>query len=377
MIRTAPAAVAVANPPTPMEHHRFHFLDALRGIAAVLVVFRHAPQIFQRGLYTRNSYLAVDFFFCLSGFVVAFSYEGRLASSMKFRDFAVARIIRLMPIAILGAAIGAIELGRDRYLVGHLFIGRLAGLFLMNSVMLPHLPKEMFPLDEVMWSLWVELIANFAYAALVRVRLAGTGLLFGISFLSFVGLAYERKVHGTFDLGYAPANAHVGLLRVGVSFFIGVLVLRLYRRWAPSRLHNRRAILAMLFVVGVLVFSLCNNAWFSGLAAVEMLTVVVVYPAIIYLGARAIPPSAFVAPCVVLGTVSYVVYILHPPLLWFLGRHAVLQLGAAHPGLTRPTMLIYTAFIVALCWAVAHFYESPIHQWLSQTYRTRAVRRLA
>src|SRR3984957_8947338 len=56
----------VANSATPPEHHRFHFLDALRGLAAVLVIMRHSPQCYAHSLVTENSFVAVDFFSVLA-----------------------------------------------------------------------------------------------------------------------------------------------------------------------------------------------------------------------------------------------------------------------------------------------------------------------
>ena len=72
-----------------MERHRFHLLDALRGLAAMLVVTFHTPAQLKYFLNFPNSFLAVDFFFCLSGFVIAFSYEDRLKQSLSLRNFMV------------------------------------------------------------------------------------------------------------------------------------------------------------------------------------------------------------------------------------------------------------------------------------------------
>src|ERR1039458_3367376 len=84
-----------------MERPRFHLLDAMRGIAAILVVLYHIPSIFKHTLDFPNSILAVDFFFCLSGFVIAFSYEQRLRDHLNFRDFMVVRLTRLYPLFAL------------------------------------------------------------------------------------------------------------------------------------------------------------------------------------------------------------------------------------------------------------------------------------
>jgi peptidoglycan/LPS O-acetylase OafA/YrhL len=84
----------------------FILLDGLRGIAALAVGYLHASQIFEVSASPFPAYLAVDFFFCLSGFVVAFAYDDRLASGMTMFDFSLRRLIRLYPMIIVGVLLG-------------------------------------------------------------------------------------------------------------------------------------------------------------------------------------------------------------------------------------------------------------------------------
>lgn len=88
-----------------LQRHRFVFLDALRGLAAVMVVFYHRRELLPNGL-AEHGYLAVDFFFMLSGFVIAYAYEDKLRTGMSRTSFIVRRLQRLMPLVILGACLG-------------------------------------------------------------------------------------------------------------------------------------------------------------------------------------------------------------------------------------------------------------------------------
>ena len=72
---------------------RFMALDGLRGVAALLVAAFHTRTAFQIDPIA-HGYLAVDFFFMLSGLVVAHAYEDQLRNGMSFRRFAVARVVR-------------------------------------------------------------------------------------------------------------------------------------------------------------------------------------------------------------------------------------------------------------------------------------------
>ena len=85
-------------------------LDGLRGVASVLVIFFHVFETFSLGNpYTQlinHGYLAVDFFFLLSGFVVAYAYDDRWGKLTQW-DFYKRRLVRLQPMVVMGSVIGA------------------------------------------------------------------------------------------------------------------------------------------------------------------------------------------------------------------------------------------------------------------------------
>src|SRR5437763_7921827 len=83
-------------------------LDGLRGVAAVTVVIFHIFETFSGGDHTRqiinHGYLAVDFFFVLSGFVIGYAYDDRWGK-MSLGGFFKRRLIRLHPMIIIGMLI--------------------------------------------------------------------------------------------------------------------------------------------------------------------------------------------------------------------------------------------------------------------------------
>src|SRR3954464_12275134 len=86
----------------------FEILDGLRGIAALSIVMFH----FMEWVYTDYSknfiahgFLAVDFFFCLSGFVIGYAYDDRI-TKMGVREFFKSRVIRLHPLVVAGSVLG-------------------------------------------------------------------------------------------------------------------------------------------------------------------------------------------------------------------------------------------------------------------------------
>ena len=86
------------------QRQHYAVLDGLRGIAAILVLAFHLSEASVTGDASRNllphGALAVDFFFCLSGFVIGHAYDRRWAS-MSLRQFALRRLIRLHPMVII------------------------------------------------------------------------------------------------------------------------------------------------------------------------------------------------------------------------------------------------------------------------------------
>src|SRR3984957_11625577 len=120
---------------------RYEILDGLRGVAAMIVVAFHIFEAHATSPVTQkinHGYLAVDFFFLLSGFVVGYAYDDRWGR-MTIKDFIKIRLVRLHPLVILGVAIGAIAFWFDPYTNGaqHTSLLKLIGVMLIGFSLLP------------------------------------------------------------------------------------------------------------------------------------------------------------------------------------------------------------------------------------------------
>jgi peptidoglycan/LPS O-acetylase OafA/YrhL len=94
-------------------------LDGLRGVAAILVVLFHENYWFSQTGLVPKAYLAVDFFFCLSGFIIAYSYSEHLISGqLSFLKFSAIRLVRLYPLYLLGTVLGLLRLS-VQIAIGH------------------------------------------------------------------------------------------------------------------------------------------------------------------------------------------------------------------------------------------------------------------
>lgn len=366
------------NPPTTPEHHRFHFLDGLRGVAAILVASLHPPAEIRQHLTTYSGHLAVDFFFCLSGFVIAFSYDHRLRSAFPWRDFAVARVIRLYPMIFLGTAIGLIGVALNPLSpnsihmvlplpleIWHAFLS-----FLVLPAVFFARPKDLlYPVDPPMWSLFFEFAANFVFAAMVRLRVASTAILIPLWIVSVAFMAFQRHLHGTFDFGYTVEGLAEGFARVALSFLAGALVCRLYRGVRLPRIHGTAAVLLSLGLTALFLRILCDGSHLTVPAIRGFVEIGLLFPAIVFVGASLALPAAISTLCSFLGEISYPLYLLHDPLFWPLYCTSV-RSYFAHSRLAMPVDIAYIAALVLIAWWVARVYDAPVRRWLNQAYRS-------
>ncbi|MDE7442882.1 MAG: acyltransferase, partial [Muribaculaceae bacterium] len=97
----------------PVSKPRYELLDALRGVAALIVIWYHVFEGFASSpvdQYFNHGYLAVDFFFMLSGFVIGYAYDDRWQQGgMTLGKFVKRRLIRLHPMVIVGVLLGAVS----------------------------------------------------------------------------------------------------------------------------------------------------------------------------------------------------------------------------------------------------------------------------
>ena len=160
---------------------RYEILDGLRGVAAVLVVLFHVFEAYSpgpAGQIINHGYLAVDFFFMLSGFVIGYAYDDRW-NKMSTWGFFKRRLVRLHPMVVMGTVVGAclyfFGQGEGFPIIGNIPGWKLLLAFVMGCLMIPCGPKmdirgwgEMNSFNGPNWSLTWEYAANILYALVLR-----------------------------------------------------------------------------------------------------------------------------------------------------------------------------------------------------------------
>lgn len=372
----APAVkLPLMEPALSNSKPHYAILDGLRGVAAVLVVAFHmfeAHATSHLDQLINHGYLAVDFFFLLSGFVIGYAYDDRW-QKMTLGDFFKRRLVRLQPLVVLGMLIGALTFYFQQCgLWPH--IGEVPGwkvllLLFIGFTLLPVPPaldirgwQEMHPLNGPAWSLFFEYIANILYALIVRkfspkvlaglVALAA-GLLLHLALTSATG-----DIIGGWSL--APAQLHVGFARVLYPFFAGLLL----RRVANRTSLNHAFLLCSGLLVAVLAMPRLGGGahlWMNGLY--DAGSILLFFPLIVFLGASGEVKGRFSSRlCAFLGSISYPLYITHYPLIytytaWVQNHYVPLREAL-------PMSLLVFGSCIGLAYASLKFYDEPVRRWL-------------
>ncbi|NBC35387.1 acyltransferase family protein [Novosphingobium sp. FSY-8] len=321
---------------------RLPLLDGLRGFAALAVLFHHEPGVYgSHGLLGR-AYLAVDFFFMLSGFVLALAFDDRFRRGLDPDSFIVARLGRLWPVLALGVLIGG---------AAHLWAGEgsvVIWLTLFSLALVPVARGEwaIYQLNGPQWSLTFEVLANYAHATLLW-RLSNRALL-GLTLACGAVLAWCGLGWGSLGVGDVAANWWGGFARIGFGYGMG---LWLARRWRAGT--GRPPAWAAWSGAMILPVTLTTGAFWPGSwVEVDMACVFLLFPISLWCAAHVSLRGGIVGWASALGAVSYPVYALHVPLLWWGGKIARL-----HPEHQSAIRLGTLALIIALSVAVA---RSPL-----------------
>ena len=359
---------------------RYAILDGLRGVAALVVILFHGFETYIPFFGTQHinhGYLAVDFFFVLSGFVIGYAYDDRW-DRMSTWSFFKRRLIRLHPMVVAGTLFGAclFFFGESDYfsLIGGTEPWKFFLCIVLGLLMIPAGTGldirgwgETNSLNGPNWSLTFEYIGNILYAfVLRRLPTVVLGMLCVASAFLTMNLALGWDVFGFFaqpkydvigGWSITPDQMYVGFSRLLYPFLCGLLISRLIRGgfWWASLL------LVVLFAVPQIGGKSCVA---DGLY--QVFAIVVMFPVIVLIGAGSKTTDKRSAKwCETLGNLSYPLYITHFPLMYMqmawvsshkdspVWHHVVLNLG-----------ILLVA--IGIAWAFLKLYDEPVRAWLKK-----------
>ena len=370
---------------------RYEILDGLRGVAAVLVVLFHLLETYSNGQSTQilnHGYLAVDFFFVLSGFVIGYAYDDRW-DKMTTWGFFKRRLVRLQPMVIMGTVVGAcfylFGQGDGFPLIGNVPGWKVLLAFVMGCLMIPCGAGmdirgwgEMNSFNGPNWSLTWEYVGNILYALVFR-RLPKIGLAILAAAAAFctLDLCLDWNVFGLLTEGHAghrytviggwsltSEQVYVGLTRLFYPFIIGLLISRIGKFikvkngfWWCS------LILAVLFSIP------CVGGADNILNGIYNATcILVLMPLVVMMGAGShIKGEKSAKVCNFLGEISYPLYITHYPLMYM-----QMNWAWSHPDAPAyaHVMVCIGCFLlsIGIAYACLKLYDIPVRKWLTEKW---------
>lgn len=353
------------------RRHTFHALDAARGLAALIVVLYHLPTAF-RGTLFGSGDLAVDFFFGLSGFVLAHAYLDRLADGrMDTREFMVARLVRLYPFYLLSLLTLLVLLAGMHFADLPLpwSTTALAAKLPFAVLMLPSPTLDwhayLYPFNIAAWSIFLELGVNLLFALVCR-PIRRPRIRWALIVVSGAILAVQLLAQDV--LGGSSWNTVLaGIPRVCFSFFLGIQIHEwLKHRHAEKSVHTGWSLLAL----GVLLATICapEEHW------LKLTAIFGIFPVLmLVLGASDVPRGLVGAALRKLGVLSYAIYMMHGPIL--LAWLTLYLTPDIQPTESALVVLPILASIVLASWAADRWVDTPVRAWLTARLRERKIAR--
>ena len=365
------------QPTVLLTKPHYQILDGLRGVAALMVVAFHlceAHTVDRFSQVINHGYLAVDFFFLLSGFVIGYAYDDRWGK-MSIGEFFRRRLVRLQPMVVMGMIIGAICFYFQSSSLWPM-ISQVPGwktvlVMLIGFTLLP-VPisldirgwQEMHPLNGPGWSLFFEYIANILYALGIR-KLSNTALailvfLFGCALIHYTTTGTKGDVIGGWSLN--AEQLRIGFTRLLYPFFAGLLLSR------TAKLHRISGAFFWCSLLLIVILSLPRfggkeQLWMNGLY--ESLSIIFLFPLVVFMGAGGEIKSLQTARiCKFLGNISYPIYITHYPLIYIYTAWVADHKPTAQQAL--PIAIITFLSAVLLAYASLKFYDEPVRKWLNK-----------
>lgn len=376
---------------------RYEILDGLRGVAALMVVAFHLLETYSKGpseQIINHGYLAVDFFFVLSGFVIGYAYDDRWGK-MSIGTFFKRRLVRLHPMVVAGTLIGAALF----FFAGTAFPKtmevegwKFALCLVMGLLMIPcgmgldiRGWGETNSFNGPNWSLTYEYIANVLYAFIFRyLPKVALAVLCAVCAVFTLDLTLGWDIFGLFPNGpqynviggwsLTAQQIYVGFARLLYPFLCGLLISRILplRRSesnpSGSPIHLKGGFwwcaLAIVVIFSVPCIGGRQCLW-DGLY--QAVCILIVFPLLVLAGAGSVTTDAkSTAVCKWMGEISYPLYITHFPLMYiqmnWVAEHADAPLWQH---IAVSTGVFFVAVILA--WGLLKIYDIPVREWLKKT----------
>ena len=375
---------------------RYEILDGLRGVASLMVILFHIGETYSPPCgqqWVNHGYLAVDFFFVLSGFVIGYAYDDRW-NMMSLGGFFKRRLTRLHPMVIAGTVVGAclFFFGAGHFTASLLIpFWKFALCFIMGLFIIPcgrgldiRGWNEMNSFNGPIWTLTFEYIGNILYALIFRhlptvvlcILCAGTAIFtldFTLGWDMFGMLPDGPQYHVKGGWSLDPEQIYLGFTRLLYPFLCGLIISRILTKRSTaanpsgSPIHVKGGFIWTSLILITILSIPCITGQ-DGIAngLYQAVMILAVFPLLVLMGAGSTIKNKKLAKiCKFLGDISYPIYLTHYPLIY-------LHMGfvAEHPDIP---MWIHTAsavgiffFSIILAWGLLKAFDEPSRKWLTE-----------
>lgn len=379
---------SISSPLFSDSKPHFEMLDAFRGVAAILVLFYHVFEGFAFAEVTNgdgdgiirvlnHGHIAVDFFFILSGFVISYAYDSRW-EKMNTWQFFKRRLIRLHPMLVMGAVIGAVTFfaaGCERWDSTFTPTGWVMAALLLTMFMIPAIPGvpyevrgngEMFPLNGPVWSLFFEYVGNILYALFIR-RLPTKALIVLTVVLGLLHawfFIWDISGYDMIGVGWTidELNFWGGLIRMLFPFTMGMLLARTFK---PRKVKGVFGVCTAMLVALFAVPYIASDVSISFNSLYEFICIALLFPFIVWFGASGCCGSWNARISKLLGEISYPLYIVHYPIMYIFYAWLIKKKYYTLCDCWEVVLLVVVSSILlaVLC---LELYDKPLRKWLSK-----------
>ncbi|WP_299289381.1 acyltransferase [uncultured Mucilaginibacter sp.] len=245
--------------------YRFEILDIFRGLFAFIVVLYHLKTVFPNSIslnneFISNGYMFVDFFFVLSGFVIAYNYESKISNYIEFKQFMVKRLFRVYPLHLVMLMIALM------YVVFRIIIGFhfkpdaiklytvetfFTNLFLLNSIKFPNTNDLSWNYPS--WSISAEVISYMVFAAFtLTIKKLNLSYLRTIVWLLVLGISIYW-IHSLSNNYFIFLTYNNGFIRGLIGFFSGVICQQVFQKLTGKINGNFLITFTILEVTAILL----------------------------------------------------------------------------------------------------------------------------
>ncbi len=345
-----------------MNRERIIKLDGLRGLFSLMLLLFHyrqnmLPDIIYNNFLIRESYLFVDFFFVLSGYVIALNYN-KISNFQDIMQYFKRRFFRLYPLLLFTTVIFFLY-----YIAGNIIKNYESGIFIFEDIIVVDIKQKFLAfldtilltnstpllgstmgMNEPSWSVSTEFISYILFGFIL---LLFNGLLRNISIVIIILVA---SLYSYYNSSIFPFNGELGFLRGLISFNLGYFVW--YFSYKKFRIPN-----FVEYLIPIILCALFYMLYFNSLdyliskSVLAIFSIPVFFSLAIYILlytngfiSKTLESSIFQK----LGKISYSLYLNHFLIVMVLPKILFKALDLPHSFIVQIIVFCITLFVTVI-----------------------------